>query len=143
MFKEFKEFALKGSVLDLAIGVVIGAAFGKIVTSLVDDILMPPLGMLIGGIDFSSLFINLSSQPVASLDAARKAGIPVIAYGSFINTLISFLIIAFAVFLVVRQINRMRRAPAAEAPSTKECPYCASAIALKATRCPACTSALT
>lgn len=143
MFKEFKEFALKGSVLDLAIGVVIGAAFGKIVTSLVDDILMPPLGMLIGGIDFSSLFINLSNQPVASLDAARKAGIPVIAYGNFINTLISFLIIAFAVFLVVRQINRMRREPAAEIPSTKECPYCASAIALKATRCPACTSALT
>ena len=142
MFKEFKEFALKGSVLDLAIGVVIGAAFGKIVTSLVDDILMPPLGMLIGGMDFSSLFINLSNQPVASLDAARKAGIPVIAYGNFINTLISFLIIAFAVFLVVRQINRMRREPAA-APSTKECPYCASAIALKATRCPACTSALT
>lgn len=143
MFKEFKEFALKGNVLDLAIGVVIGAAFGKIVTSLVDDILMPPLGMLIGGIDFSSLFVNLSNQPVASLDAARKAGIPVIAYGNFINTLISFLIIAFAVFLVVRQINRMRREPDAEIPSTKECPYCASAIALKATRCPACTSALT
>lgn len=143
MFKEFKEFALKGSVLDLAIGVVIGAAFGRIVTSLVDDILMPPLGMLIGAVDFSSLFINLSAQPVASLDAARKAGIPVIAYGSFINTLISFLIIAFAVFLVVRQINRMRRAPADETPSTRECPYCASAIAQKATRCPACTSALT
>lgn len=143
MFKEFKEFALKGSVLDLAIGVVIGAAFGKIVTSLVDDILMPPLGMLIGSVDFSSLFINLGNQPVASLDAARKAGVPVIAYGSFINTLISFLIIAFAIFLVVRQINRMRRAPAAEAPSMKECPYCISAIAANATRCPACTSALT
>lgn len=112
-------------------------------TSLVDDILMPPLGMLIGAVDFSSLFINLSNQPVASLDAARKAGAPVIAYGNFINTLISFLIIAFAIFLVVRQINRMRRPPATEAPSTKECPYCASAIPHKATRCPACTSALT
>lgn len=143
MLKEFKEFALKGSVLDLAIGVIIGAAFGKIVTSLVDDILMPPLGMLIGAVDFSSLFINLSNQPVASLDAARKAGVPVIAYGNFINTLISFLIIAFAIFLIVRQINRLRRAPAAEAPAAKECPYCASAIAQKATRCPACTSALT
>lgn len=143
MFKEFKEFALKGSVLDLAIGVVIGAAFGKIVTSLVDDVLMPPLGMLIGAVDFSNLFINLSGQPVASLDAARKAGIPVIAYGNFINTLISFLIIAFAIFLVVRQINRMRRGPATEALPTKECPYCTSVIALKATRCPACTSDLT
>lgn len=142
MLKEFKEFALKGSVLDLAIGVVIGAAFGKIVTSLVDDILMPPLGMLIGAVDFSNLFINLSDQPVASLDAARKAGAPVIAYGNFINTLISFLIIAFAIFLVVRQINRIRRAPSVEAPATKECPYCASTIAQKATRCPACTSAL-
>lgn len=142
MFKEFKEFALKGSVLDLAIGVIIGAAFGKIVTSLVDDVLMPPLGMLIGAVDFSSLFVNLSGQPVASLDAARKAGIPVIAYGNFINTLISFLIVAFAIFLVVRQINRIRRAPAAEGPAIKECPYCTSAIAQKATRCPACTSNL-
>lgn len=141
MLKDFKEFALRGNVLDLAIGVIIGAAFGKIVSSFVDDILMPPLGMLIGRVDFASLFINLSGQPVASLDAARKAGVPVIAYGSFINTVISFLIVAFVVFLVVRQINRSRaRQPLT--PTSKECNFCATSIPLKATRCPACTSTL-
>lgn len=141
MLKDFKEFALRGNVLDLAIGVIIGAAFGKIVSSFVDDILMPPLGMLIGRVDFASLFINLSGQPVASLDAARKAGVPVIAYGSFINTVISFLIVAFVVFLVVRQINRSR-AKQPLAPASKECNFCATSIPLKATRCPACTSTL-
>lgn len=141
MLKEFKEFALRGNVLDLAIGVIIGAAFGKIVSSFVDDILMPPLGMLIGRVDFASLFINLSGQPVASLDAARKAGVPVIAYGSFINAVISFLIVAFVVFLVVRQINRSR-AGQPLTPTSKECNFCATSIPLKATRCPACTSTL-
>lgn len=141
MFREFKEFALRGSVLDLAIGVIIGAAFGKIVSSFVDDILMPPLGMLIGRVDFASLFINLSGQPVASLDAARKAGLPVIAYGSFINTVTSFLIVAFVAFVVVRQINRSR-AKQVSAPTVKECNFCATSIPINATRCPACTSTL-
>lgn len=141
MLKEFKEFALRGSVMDLAIGVILGAAFGKIVSSFVDDVLMPPLGMLIGRVDFANLFINLSAQPVASLDAAKKAGVPVIAYGAFLNTVISFLIVALVIFLVVRQINRARTKREVS-PTTKECRFCASAIALKATRCPACTSIL-
>ncbi len=141
MFKEFKEFAMKGNVLDLAIGVIIGAAFGKIVTSLVEDVLMPPIGMLLGKIDFSSLFINLSGQPVASLDAAKKAGVPVIAYGAFLNNVINFLIVAFVVFVLVKQINRMRRGQEAE-PTTKECAFCLSSIPLQAKRCPHCTSVL-
>lgn len=122
MLKEFKEFAMKGSVIDLAIGVVIGGAFGKIIDSFVTDIIMPPIGLLLGKVDFANLFINLSGQEVASLDAARKAGLPVIAYGAFLNTLISFLIIAIVLFFIVRGINRMKRAepaPPAE-PSAQE-----------------------
>ena len=139
MLKEFKEFAMKGNVLDMAIGVIIGAAFGKIVSSLVGDILMPPIGKLMGNLDFSSLFVALDGKSYASLEAAKSAGAPTINYGVFINTVIDFVIIAFVIFLLVRQINRLKKeAPAA--PTTKECPYCFSQIPLKATRCPACTS---
>jgi large conductance mechanosensitive channel len=144
MIKEFKEFAAKGSVLDLAVGVIIGAAFGKIVSSLVDDVIMPPIGMALGKVDFANLFWNLGDKPVATVAAAKAAGVPTINYGIFLNNVISFLIVAFVVFLIVKQFNRMRRqepAPAA-APTTRECPYCLSAIPLKATRCPHCTSEL-
>lgn len=143
MFKEFKEFAARGNVVDLAVGVILGAAFGKIVTSLVDDILMPPVGLLLGGADFSNLFISLNGQPYASLAQAKEAGAPTINYGVFLNSIISFLIVVFAVFLLVRQINRMRRQeePAA-APVVKECPFCCSTIPIKAARCPQCTSEL-
>ena len=144
MIKEFKEFAVKGSVLDLAVGVIIGAAFGKIVSSLVDDVIMPPIGMALGNVDFANLFWNLGDKPVATVAAAKAAGVPTINYGIFLNNVISFLIVAFVVFLIVKQFNRMRRqepAPAA-APTTRECPYCLSAIPLKATRCPHCTSEL-
>jgi large conductance mechanosensitive channel len=144
MLKEFREFAFKGNVIDLAIGIIIGAAFGKIVASLVNDVLMPPLGLLLGGVDFSNLYWNLSGGTYASLAAAQEAGAATINYGLFINTVIEFLLIALAVFIIVRQINKMRReAPAPEpAPNTKECPYCYSSIALKASRCPQCTSEL-
>ncbi len=147
MLKEFKEFTMRGSVMDMAVGIILGAAFGKIVTSLVNDVLMPPVGLLLGKVDFSSLYLNLSGRRYASLAEARKAGAAVVAYGSFLNSVISFLIVAFAVFLLVRQINRLKRerepAPApAAAPATKECPYCFSMIPAKATRCPQCTSAL-
>jgi large conductance mechanosensitive channel len=116
MFKEFKEFALKGNMVDLAVGVIIGAAFGKIVTSLVEDVLMPPLGMLLGKVDFSSLFLTLGGPAYASLDAAKKAGAPVIAYGAFVNHLINFLLVAFALFMVVRAMNQLRRQKEAEEP---------------------------
>ena len=143
MFKEFKEFAMRGNVLDLAIAVVIGAAFGLIVTSFVNDILMPPLGLLMGGMDFKDYFISLNNQSYPNLEAAKSAGAPVIAYGNFINTVINFLIVAFAIFLLVKQVNRFKKPVAApEAPSTKECPYCFSSIVAKATRCPQCTSDL-
>jgi large conductance mechanosensitive channel len=141
MFKEFKEFAVKGNVMDLAVGVIIGAAFGKIVTSLVDDIIMPPLGFIVGKVDFTNLFVNLSNTPVASLADAKKAGVPVIAYGAFLNNVLNFLIVAFAVFLIVKQINRFRRGEE-EKPQMKDCPYCCSSIAIAATRCPQCTSPL-
>lgn len=141
MLKEFKEFAMRGNVLDLAIGVIIGAAFGAIVTSLVNDVIMPPIGMAMGGLDFKDLFISLNGQSYPSLDAAKKAAAPVIAYGSFLNTIINFLIVAFAIFLLVKQVNRFKR-PAETAPSTKECQYCASSIPAKAVRCPNCTSDL-
>jgi large conductance mechanosensitive channel len=140
MLKEFRDFALRGNVLDLAVAVIIGAAFGKIVTSFVSDVLMPPIGLVLGRVDFNSLFINLSSQPYASLKDARAAGAPVIAYGAFLSTIVDFVIIAFIVFLLVRQINRMRGP--APSPTTRECPRCASMISLKATRCPHCTSEL-
>lgn len=143
MLKEFKEFALKGSVLDLAIGVIIGAAFGKIVTSFTNDILMPPIGLLLGRVDFSNLFINLSGTHYDSLALARAAGAPTINYGVFLNNVLDFLIIAFAIFLVVKQVNRFRRlAEPPPAPQTKECPFCASSIPTKARRCPQCTSEL-
>ena len=142
MFKEFKEFAVRGNVIDLAVGVIIGAAFGKIVTSLVDDILMPPLGMLIGRVDFTNLFVDLSGGNYQSLEQAKEAGAPTINYGLFFNNVLSFLLVAFAVFLIVRWINRLRRQETPEEPVAKECPFCRSMIPIKATRCPNCTSQL-
>ena len=142
MFKEFKEFAVRGNVIDLAVGVIIGAAFGKIVTSLVDDILMPPLGMLIGRADFTNLFINLSGGNYQTLEQAKEAGAATINYGLFLNNVLGFLLVAFAVFLLVRWINRLRRQETPEEPVAKECPYCRSTIPIKATRCPNCTSQL-
>lgn len=139
---EFREFALKGNMIDLAVGVIIGAAFNSVVKSLVDDVLMPPLGALVGDVDFSDLYINLSDQSYESLAAAQAAGAATINYGSFINELISFVIVAFAVFLVIRQVNRMRRRPEAVTPTVKSCPFCDSQISVKATRCPSCTSEL-
>lgn len=138
MFKEFKEFAMRGNVLDLAIGIIIGGAFGKIITSFVNDLLMPPIGLLLGKVDFSSLYINLSGQAFPSLAAAKEAGAATINYGLFLNTVLDFIIVAFAVFLLVRQVNRWTAKPVT--PTTKECPFCYSTIALKATRCPHCTS---
>lgn len=145
MFAEFKKFVMRGNVLDLAVAVIIGGAFGSIITSLVNDILMPPIGMLLGKINFKDLFINLSGTPYASLADAQAAGAATINYGNFINTIINFLIIAFVIFLIVRAFNKMKKpeeAPAPAAPTTKECPYCLSTIPLKATRCPHCTSQL-
>ena len=143
MLKEFKEFAMKGNVLDMAIGIIIGAAFGKIVTSFVSDIIMPPLGKLLGNTDFSELYINLSDQAYASLAEAKEAGAATINYGVFFNTIIDFIIVAFAIFLLVRQVNKMKRQPPPAPPNKKECPFCVSSIPIKATRCPNCTSELT
>ncbi len=144
MLQEFKDFALRGNVLDLAIAVVIGAAFGNIVTSFVNDILMPPIGMLLGNADFSNLFITLSRGSYETLAAAEEAGAVTLNYGVFINAVVDFLIIAFALFLVVRQVNRLQRAEEEQPaePTTKECPYCLTTIPLGATRCPHCTSEL-
>ena len=144
MLKEFKEFVAKGNVIDLAVGVIIGAAFGKIVTSLVEDVIMPPIGKLMGKVDFASLYVNLGDQTFNSYAEAKKAGAPVIGYGQFLNAVVSFLIVAFVVFLVVKQVNKMKReAPApAAAPDTRECPFCVTSVSLKATRCPNCTSDL-
>jgi large conductance mechanosensitive channel len=142
MFKEFKEFAMRGSVMDMAVGIIIGAAFGKIITSFVNDILMPPIGLLLGKVDFSSLFINISGQSYATLAEAKKAAAATINYGLFLNTVLDFLIVAFAVFLLIRQINRLKRAPAPLEPAVKDCPYCLSAIPIKAVRCGHCTSQL-
>jgi large conductance mechanosensitive channel len=142
MFKEFKEFAMRGNVVDLAVGVILGVAFGAIVTSLVNDIIMPPIGLALGGLDFKDLFVALNGQSYPSLAAAKAAGAPIIAYGSFLNTVVNFLIVAFAIFLLVKQVNRFKGpAPAAEV-TTKDCPYCISSIPLKAVRCPNCTSEL-
>jgi large conductance mechanosensitive channel len=145
MLKEFKEFIMRGNVLDLAVAVVIGAAFGKIVASFVEDILMPPIGLALGGADFSNLFINLSGKAYPSVAAAKAAGAPTLNYGIFLNNIINFLIIAFAIFLLIKQISRLQKpAPApAPVPTTKECPHCLSVIAIKATRCAHCTSVLT
>jgi large conductance mechanosensitive channel len=142
MLNEFKEFAMKGNVLDLAIGVIIGAAFGKIISSFVSDILMPPLGLILGKLDFSNLFLSLNGQSYPSLGAAKAAGAPTLNYGVFLSTVIDFLLVAFAIFLLVKWVNRLRREPPPADPTTKECPYCASTIPIKATRCPQCTSEL-
>jgi len=141
MLKEFKEFVMRGNVLDLAVAVIIGGAFGKIITSFVNDVLMPPIGLLLGGADFSNLFLALDGKTYESLDAAKTAGAATINYGIFFNTVIDFLIVAFVIFLVVKAANRMKKpAPAPAAPTTKECPHCYSTISIKATRCPNCTS---
>lgn len=142
MLKEFKEFALKGNVVDLAIGIIIGAAFGKIVTSFVNDVLMPPIGLLLGKVDFTNLFINLSDKPFASLADAKKAGAATINYGIFLNTVLDFIIVAFVVFLLVRQVNRLKREAAPPPATVKDCPFCLTGIPLNATRCPHCTSSL-
>ena len=139
MFKEFKEFVMRGNVMDLAIGIIIGAAFGKIVTSFVSDILMPPLGLLLGKVDFTNLYINLSGTHYDTLKAAKEAGAVTINYGVFLAAVMDFLIVAFVIFLVVKQINRMKRKAA---PTTHECAFCLSTIPIKATRCPQCTSDL-
>lgn len=143
MFKEFRDFAMRGNVLDLAIGVIIGAAFGKIVTSLVNDILMPPLGVVLGRVDFTNLFIDLSSKHFDSLADAKAAGAATINYGIFINNILDFVIVAFAVFLLVKQVNRFMPKPVEPPPAeAKECVYCKSSIPIAATRCPHCTSQL-
>ena len=142
MLKEFKEFAVRGNVLDMAIGIIIGAAFGKIVTSFVNDILMPPIGLLVGKGDFTNLFLHLTPQHYDTLAEAKKAGAATINYGIFLNTVLDFLIVAFVIFLLIRQINRLKRQaeqPPAE-PTTKDCPYCQSSIPIKAIRCAHCTS---
>jgi large conductance mechanosensitive channel len=142
MLKEFKEFAMRGNVLDMAVGIIVGAAFGRIITSLVSDILMPPIGLALGKVDFASLFINISGTSYPTLAAAKAANAATINYGSFLNTVIDFVIVAFVIFLMIRQVNRWKPAPVSAAPTTKECPYCASQIPLKASRCPNCTSEL-
>lgn len=142
MLKEFREFVMRGNVLDLAIAVIIGGAFGKIVTSFVNDVIMPPIGLLLGGVDFTNLFITLDGNLYESLDAAKAAGAATINYGVFLNTVIDFIIVAFIIFLIIKSANKMKKsAPAAE-PTTKECPHCFTTIPIKATRCPNCTSQL-
>ncbi|MFZ7112972.1 MAG: large conductance mechanosensitive channel protein MscL [Desulfatiglandales bacterium] len=148
MLKEFKEFALRGNVVDMAVGIIIGAAFGTIIKSLVDDVIMPPIGLLLGNVDFSDLFITLkegaTAGPYFTLAAAKEAGAVTLSYGAFLNTVISFLIVAFAVFLLIKGMNKMKRQEEAppEEPTTKDCPYCFSTIPIKATRCAHCTSTL-
>ncbi len=146
MLKEFRAFVMRGSVVDLAVGIIIGSAFGAIVNSLVNDILMPPIGLLLGKVDFSNLFVTMQAGdpngPYATLADAQAAGAVSLNYGLFINTLISFLIVAIAIFFIIRAINRMQREEEAPAPTMKDCPFCRSSIALEATRCPYCTSEL-
>ncbi len=148
MLKEFKEFAMRGNVVDMAIGIIIGAAFGSIVTSLVADVIMPPIGLLLGNVDFSNLFVTLrngaAAGPYSSVAQAKAAGAVTLNYGLFINAVISFLIVAFAVFILIRAINKLKRPEVkpVEVPATKECAYCYSTIPIKAVRCPACTSEL-
>lgn len=143
MLKEFKEFAMRGNVVDLAVGIIIGAAFGKIVSSLVSDVIMPPIGKLMGGVNFNDLFISLDPEKTAGIDSlaqANEAGAAVIAYGAFISTVIDFVIVAFCIFLLVKAMNRMKKPTEAGPPTIKECPFCLSTIPLKATRCAHCTS---
>jgi len=142
MIEEFKKFVMRGNVLDMAVGIIIGAAFGKIVTSFVNDVLMPPLGLLLGKVDFSNLFINLSSTPATTLAEAKEAGLPVIAYGAFLNSVVDFLIVAFAIFMLIRQVNRLMPQKEEAAPEPHLCPYCKTEIPEEATRCPHCTSEL-
>jgi large conductance mechanosensitive channel len=146
MFKEFKEFAMKGNVMDMAVGIVIGAAFGLIIASLVQDIIMPPIGLALGNLDFANIFTVLKEGkvpgPYATPAAAKAAGAVTMNWGIFINTIINFIIIAFAIFMIVRTMNKMRKEAPPPDPTTKECTYCFSAIPIKATRCPACTSEL-
>ncbi|MCK5260260.1 MAG: large conductance mechanosensitive channel protein MscL [Candidatus Omnitrophica bacterium] len=144
MLKEFKEFVVRGNVIDMAVGIIIGAAFGKIVNSLVADVVMPPVGVLIGGIDFSNHFINLSGESYATLAEAQAAGAATLNYGIFLNTILSFLIVAFCVFFLVKQVNRLKRKEdvTSVAPTQKSCPYCFTSISIKAMRCPFCTSEL-
>ena len=141
MLKEFKEFAMKGPVIELAVGVIIGAAFGKIVSSLVDDIIMPPIGRMLGNVDFANLFVNLSDKDYPSVAAAKAAGAATVNYGIFFNTILNFLIIAFVLFLIIRQMNALKK-PETAAATTKDCPHCLSAIPLKATKCAHCTADL-
>jgi len=142
VLKEFREFAMRGNVLDMAIGIIIGTAFGKIITSLVNDILMPPIGVLLGKMDFANLFINISPQRYQRLADAKAAGAATINYGLFLNTIIDFIIVAFVIFLLIRQVNRFKKKEEPAAPVTKNCPYCLSVVPLKAVRCPHCTSEL-
>jgi large conductance mechanosensitive channel len=142
MLGEFRDFALRGNMLDMAVGIIIGAAFGRVVSSFVSDILMPPIGLFTGHSDFSNKFINLSGNTYATLAEAKAAGAATINYGVFANALFDFLIVAFAVFMLIRQVNRLKREQPAAAPATRECPFCSSAIAIKATRCPHCTSTI-
>ena len=142
MLKEFKAFAMRGNVLDMAVGIIIGAAFGRIITSLVSDIIMPPLGLVLGRVDFSSLFLNISGKSYPTMAAAKAAGAATINYGVFINTIIDFVIVAFAIFLLVRQVNRWSKPEPAAAPTAKSCPFCATDIPIAAKRCPHCTSSL-
>jgi large conductance mechanosensitive channel len=139
MLKEFRDFAMRGNVIDLAVGVIIGGAFGKIITSFVSDVLMPPFGLVLGRVDFSNLFLSLNGQSYKTIAEAQAAGAPTLNYGLFLNATIDFLIVAFVIFLLIRTINRMQK-PAPAALTTKDCPYCFSAIPIKATRCPQCTS---
>ena len=142
MLKEFKEFTLRGNMLDMAVGIILGVAFGRIVSSFVTDILTPPLGLLLGRVNFSNLFLNLSAQPYATLEEARAAGAATLNYGIFLNTVADFLLVSLAIFLLVRQVNRLKRQPAPVPPSTHECPFCVSSVPMRATRCPHCTSEL-
>jgi large conductance mechanosensitive channel len=140
MLKEFKAFAIRGNVLDMGVGIVVGVAFGRLVTSLVNDVIMPPIGLVLGRVNFNDLFFSLDSKTYASLAAAKAAGAPTINYGAFVNTTLDFLIVTFVMFLLVRQVNRLMPPAPAALPSTRECPFCASEIPLKASRCPHCTS---
>ena len=142
MLKEFRDFAMRGNVIDLAVGVIIGGAFGKIISSLVTDVIMPPVGLLLHGVDFANLFISLNGQAYTTVAEAQKAGAPTLNYGNFINNIIDFLIVAFIIFLFIRIINRLHKPAPAAAPTMKDCPYCFSSIPIKATRCPQCTSEL-
>ena len=140
MFKEFKEFAMRGNVVDMAVGIIIGAAFGKIISSLVNDIIMPPIGLILGKVDFSNLFVNLSLERYSTLAEAKTAGAATLNYGLFLNNILDFVIVAFAIFILIKQLNKFKAKPKTEPVNTKTCPYCISSIPVSATRCPYCTS---